>query len=233
MNTQTLGRVIGAARATRGSVRSGVVIEAVDSTHALVDIGDRSVICLMPTSLGVIAAGQQVRVSIDSNSYLITAILGGATAGSFWSGRLASGFTPTASNYTSCLPATFVGATGAPDFTPEWDGDCLIPPFPAWWQITWKVCWTGDSTTGNRQAAIYLNPSATTWDSSSNLSGGLYLDSSKVAPSTAETGHTAERRYWLTPADRVMCIARTTSATGILAGEHETRMTLSLIRTTP
>lgn len=233
MSTMALGKVIRAAKATSATVRAGVVIEAVDSTHALVDIGDRSVICLMPNSLGVIAAGQQVRVAIDRNSYTITAIVGGATAGSFWSGRLAAGFTPTASNYRSCLPSTFVGATGAPDFTPEWDGDCLIPPFPAWWQITWKVQWSGDSTSGNRQAAIYLNPSATTWNSSSNVSGGLYLDSSKVAPSTAETGHAAERRYWLTPTDRVMFIARTTSATALMSGEHETRMTLSLIRTTP
>lgn len=233
MTTASLGRIVSKARATQATERTGVVIEAVDSTHALVDIGDRSVICLMPASLGVIAPGQTVRVSVSGNSYLIMAIIGGASPGSFWSGRLASAFTPTTSNYRSCLPSTAYMSSGAPDFTPGWDGDCMIVPFAAWWRVFWKVYWGTDSTSGNRQVAVYLNPSATTWNSASNLSGGLYLDTAKSAASTAETVTVADCRYWLTPADRVMLVARTTSATNILNGGHETRMTLELIRTIP
>lgn len=228
-----LGGMIAAGAATRATSRSGVVVEAVDSTHALVDIGDRTVICLMPTSLGVIAAGQAVRVAVEANGYTILSIIAGASPGSFWTGQLAAGYTPSSNSYKSMLASTFVQGSGAPDFAPTFDSDCLIVPFPAWWRIFWKVYWGTDSTSGNRQAAVYLNPSAMTWNSSANLSGGSYLDTAKSAASTAETVTVADCRKWLTPTDRVMLIARTTSATNILPGFHETRMTLELLRTIP
>lgn len=84
--TSKLGAVVAAAKATKTTIRAGVVNDVPDATHATVDIGDRSVLCKVPASVGTVALGQVVRVEIAGNRYTVQAVIsydrtGGTVAG--------------------------------------------------------------------------------------------------------------------------------------------------------
>lgn len=79
--TQVLAELI-AGPVAAVSFDTGTVAAAVDASHVLVDLGERTVTVFVPATLaGAAGVGAFVRVQVQENSYLLDSVLSGGSAG--------------------------------------------------------------------------------------------------------------------------------------------------------
>ena len=146
-----------------------------------------------------------------------------------WTGSLGGtdSATLTASNYKSVKPNTTEESTG--EWTPTWDGDCLVMPMKAWVRIVFELVFTADSTTGNRFIGMSKNPGVTTLNSASYPGTGRLIYT-KFSPSSDTSGGIVVWEGAVNVGDEIMFLARTTSATKIAGATYETRVFVTIER---
>lgn len=146
-----------------------------------------------------------------------------------WTGSLGGtdSATLTASNYKSVKPNTTEESTG--EWTPTWDGDCLVMPMKAWVRIVFELVFTADSTTGNRFIGMSKNPGVTTLNSASYPGTGRLIYT-KFNPSSDTSGGIVVWEGAVNVGDEIMFLARTTSATKIAGATYETRVFVTIER---
>ena len=146
-----------------------------------------------------------------------------------WTGSLGGtdSATLTASNYKSVKPNTTEESTG--EWTPTWDGDCLVMPMKAWVRIVFELVFTADSTTGNRFIGMSKNPGVTTLNSVSYPGTGRLIYT-KFSPSSDTSGGIVVWEGAVNVGDEIMFLARTTSATKIGGATYETRVFVTIER---
>ena len=133
----------------------------------------------------------------------------------------------TASNYKSIPVKTIRESTG--EWTPAFSGDCLTMPYKAWVRIVLHVLFNA-STGGNRQIAIWKNPSATTWSSSSTPPTVTRLAESKFGPTTDTASDEVTFEGLVNEGDLIMFVARTTSSVSVGGKAYETWATVTIER---
>lgn len=161
--TSKLGAVVAAAKATKTTIRAGVVNDVPDATHATVDIGDRSVLCKVPASVGMVAAGQVVRVEIAGNRYTVQAVIsydrtgGTVAARTYYEKKLdgtlicrgSYGFPANAGasqSYVWTFPVPFVGEAPFITVTPDTTAPQNCPTSKSGVSLTGCTIWLTRST---------------------------------------------------------------------------------------
>ena len=190
--------------------------------------GDDDPLPIVPkTMCGNLLPGAVVWCVLQGRDLIVVSQLGGDPLPIEWNGTLGGTDTSplTASNYKSIKIATQRTARGG--WVPEWDADCLIMPYTAYVRIVLQMIFTADSTTGNRFAGLNLNPGVNTLNSPSWPATGR-LQYTKFPPSSDTSGGLCEWSGPVTAGDRLMAIARTTSATKVGGATYETSLSVSI-----
>ena len=145
-----------------------------------------------------------------------------------WNGSLGGSNTSTltASNYRSIKPNTTEYSTG--EWTPTWNGDCLVIPYKSWIRVVFEVVFEANSG-GNRFIAMNLDPGITTNNNSTYPSTGRMIYT-KSSPSSDSTGLIC---YWEGPVNanaNIMFLVRSTVAVKVLGQPFETRVFVTIER---
>ena len=218
-------RRVEADRSLRPTKRTtGEVTVVVDASHVMVNIGTRQVKATVPSSVAGVVLGSQV-VLREANESVIECVLAALPQGAMWAGNLAASVgTLTASNYLSLDMSSQQRTLGG--LVPVWSQHCFTIPESRSWLLHLQSMFTTTSTSGDRLAGFWLNPNATTWNSSSTPSTGAWLRVRQVPAGGVSTGVDALWQGWLDAGSLVMPIARATAATGISTNRWDTELTI-------
>lgn len=217
-------------RSTRRS--TGVVTSMLDATHAIVNIGSRSVSAVVPASVGGVGVGAAVMVREGNESMVESVLTAGIAPGSYWVGK-ASSVSLSAGVYRSADFSTFVRGSGSPDFSPVFDSHRFQLPVAGHWKARLKAQFDNTITTGNRLAGWLLNPAANTYSSSSAPSTTYRLEWSKIPGGSDFVTVQVEATAWLEATDWLMPIVRSTGDHALDTNSWESSIRLELVRTTP
>jgi hypothetical protein len=146
-----------------------------------------------------------------------------------YSATIASDITPTTSNHASLKFATQQYNTG--DWTITFSGDCWVVPVTGVYHFNLQVYWKSSSSGGNRGCGIYVNPSATTWNSSTEPNTEI-CKTKVLEVTSAGTYPSCSGVALLNANDLILCVARTTQSNGIGAGIGNTFFSATLLRQT-
>jgi hypothetical protein len=133
-----------------------------------------------------------------------------AVTPTWWRGVLASTKTTTTSHYTS-LTLTSDGLGEGLSVTA--DADCISLPAGVY-DICLSVYWPTDAD-GTRFVYVIANPSATSVDSTTNVTGSELTHYTIDAPSVAFTTTTPKKRYRLGASDKFMVVIRHTAGNNL------------------
>lgn len=162
---------------------------------------------------------------------LVDAINATGSSYQMWSGTLAATVTLTALQFRSIKPSValdFTGAGGVADLVLSWDGDTFSVPRDGHYTLFLQVGF-GSVDTGNRMVSLVKNPAATTYATGTDP-GAPYIRMAKFAPTTDSASGIVQWSGWLTPADKIMCLLRSTSGVTVTAAGRDTYLSVEFKR---
>lgn len=122
----------------------------------------------------------------------------------------------TNTNYYSWKAATDVETNGGG--LGSWDSDAFLISEDGWYEVMASVGFSNTSTSGNRVLILLKNFTATTYNSATIPAESYRLAEFKTAASSDTTTCLVSWMGRLVAGDRLLLIARTSSATGIMGG---------------
>lgn len=147
-----------------------------------------------------------------------------------WRGKLSAAKSHTTGRYVSLLLTTDT----ADGLTVTATGDCVSPASPGLYLVLARAWWGASASgAGRRRLMLMVNPSATTVDSTTNVTGTELVTVDYDTEADASTSVQASDVVRLSTTDQIMLILHQDSGSTLTVDAAVARTALSLIKVGP